>query len=64
VTTGFTANGCTGVSLTYRCDELGGTLYLIDHEGIIRHKWLGSPEEEVLDAAIDELVAKAKAVGD
>ena len=39
------------------------TLYLIDHEGIIRNKWLGSPGDEALDAAIDELVAKAKAAG-
>jgi len=36
------------------------TLFLIDHEGILRYKWLGSPGEEVLDQAIDELVAKAK----
>jgi hypothetical protein len=36
------------------------TLFLIDHEGVIRHKWLGSPEDEVLDEAIDELVEKAK----
>jgi hypothetical protein len=28
---------------------------------VIRHKWLGSPSTEVLDKAIDELVAEAKA---
>ena len=39
------------------------TLYLIDHEGVIRHKWIGSPGDEALDKAIDELVAKAKAAG-
>jgi hypothetical protein len=37
------------------------TLYLIDARGVIRHKWLGSPKTEVLDAAIDELIAEAKA---
>lgn len=37
------------------------TLYLIDAKGVIRHKWLGSPSTEVLDAAIDELIAEAKA---
>jgi len=37
------------------------TLYLIDAEGKIREKWLGSPGDEVLDAKIDELVAEAKA---
>lgn len=36
------------------------TLFLIDAKGVIRHKWLGSPETEVLDKAIDELVAEAK----
>ena len=36
------------------------TLYLIDHKGVIRHKWVGSPENEKLDAAIDRLVAEAE----
>ncbi len=36
------------------------TLYLIDHEGVIRHKWAGSPGEAVLDKAIEELLAKVK----
>jgi hypothetical protein len=34
------------------------TLYLIDHEGVIRRKWLGSPGPQVLDECIDELVGK------
>jgi hypothetical protein len=37
------------------------TLYLIDPEGKIRHKHLGSPGDEVLDQEIDALVAEAKA---
>ena len=36
------------------------TLYLIDHEGIIRHKFTGSPGGATLDKLIDDLVAKAK----
>src|SRR6185295_16275990 len=36
------------------------TLYLIDAEGKIAKKWLGSPGDEVLDAAIDALVAQTK----
>ncbi len=36
------------------------TLYLIDAEGVIREKWLGSPGDEVLDQRIDELIAEAK----
>jgi Thioredoxin-like len=33
------------------------TLYVVDHRGIIRHKWLGFPGEETFDSAIDKLVA-------
>jgi hypothetical protein len=36
------------------------TLYLIDHTGVIRHKWLDSPGEKVLDEAIDKLVDEAE----
>ena len=36
------------------------TLYLIDHKGVIRHKWLGSPAEDVLDKAVDKLVEAAE----
>jgi hypothetical protein len=35
------------------------TLYLIDHEGVIRKKWLGAPGRTELEKAIEELVAKA-----
>jgi hypothetical protein len=37
------------------------TLYIIDHKGVIRHKYLGSPGEAVLDRVIDALVKEAKA---
>jgi len=37
------------------------TLYLVDAEGVIREKWIGSPGDEVLDQRIDQLVAEAKA---
>jgi thiol-disulfide isomerase/thioredoxin len=36
------------------------TLYLIDHQGVIRQKWTGVPHEEELDDAIDELVRAAE----
>ena len=35
------------------------TLYLIDAKGVIRNKWIGSPKDEVLDKAVDDLVAEA-----
>ena len=36
------------------------TLYLIDAKGVIRHKHLGSPGDEVLDKEIEKLVAEAE----
>ena len=36
------------------------TLYLIDAEGTIRNKWLGSPGDHVLDQEIAKLVKEAK----
>jgi hypothetical protein len=36
------------------------TLYLIDHKGTIRRKWLGSPGDEVLDKEIESLVEEAE----
>jgi hypothetical protein len=35
------------------------TLYIIDAKGVIRHKYLGNPGDEVLDARIDALVKEA-----
>jgi hypothetical protein len=41
--------------------HVGGwpTLYVIDHKGVIRHKWAGSPGDAVLGQAIDKLVKQA-----
>jgi hypothetical protein len=36
------------------------TLYLIDHKGIIKKKWLGSPGNEMLDKEVEKLVAAAE----
>ena len=36
------------------------TLYLIDHKGIIRHKFLGNPGDATLDKLIEELVKEAE----
>ena len=36
------------------------TLFIIDHKGVIRHKYLGGPGDEKLDAAIEKLVAEAE----
>jgi hypothetical protein len=45
------------------------TFYVIDHKGIIRHKWIGSPsdyklgglpEEKVIDSALEKLIKEAE----
>ena len=36
------------------------TLYLVDHKGVIRNKWVGSPGDQVMDRAIDTLVKEAE----
>jgi peroxiredoxin len=36
------------------------TLYVIDHKGVIRHKWVGGPGEKAIDAALDELIKEAE----
>jgi hypothetical protein len=39
------------------------TLYVIDHRGVIRHKWAGAPGEKVIDAALDKLIKVAEESG-
>jgi len=36
------------------------TLYVLDHEGVIRHKWLGGPGEKVIDDLLDKLIKEAE----
>ena len=36
------------------------TLYVIDHRGVIRHKWAGAPGEKVIDAALEKLIPRAE----
>jgi hypothetical protein len=30
--------------------------YVLDPQGVIRHKWIGHPGEEVIDAAVEKLI--------
>ncbi|MFO1078791.1 MAG: thioredoxin-like domain-containing protein [Planctomycetota bacterium] len=39
------------------------TLVVIDHDGVIRNKWLGSPGDAVIDETLEGLVEKAAAAG-
>jgi hypothetical protein len=36
------------------------TMYVIDHKGVIRHKWVGPPGEKALDAALEKEVREAE----
>ena len=37
------------------------TVYLIDHKGVIRHKWLGGAREKVVDNAVEKLIHEVEA---
>ena len=48
------------------------TFYVIDHRGVIRHKWVGSsadyklgglPDEKAIDAALEKLIQEAERSG-
>lgn len=30
--------------------------YVIDHQGVIRHKWIGHPGEKLINDALNELI--------
>jgi hypothetical protein len=36
------------------------TLYVLDAKGVIRHKWVGSPGDKVIDEAVETLVKEAE----
>ena len=33
---------------------------VLDHKGVIRHKWIGHPGENTIDAALEKLIQEAK----
>jgi hypothetical protein len=36
------------------------TLYFLDHRGVIRYKWLGSPGAKAIDEALEKLIKEAE----
>jgi peroxiredoxin len=36
------------------------TYYVIDHKGLIRYKWLGSPGDMAVDAALEKVIQDAE----
>jgi hypothetical protein len=35
--------------------------YVLDHAGVIRHKWIGHPGEQAIDASVEERIADVPA---
>jgi hypothetical protein len=55
-------NGGTGGGIASSWGIRGWpSLFVIDDKGVIRHQWVGSPGEAVLDEAIETLVKEAEA---
>ena len=42
--------------------NLGGTptIYLIDHKGVIRHKWVGGARANLIDNAVEKLIQEVE----
>jgi thiol-disulfide isomerase/thioredoxin len=57
----YDANGTLGPIATRWGIEGWPTLFLIDHKGVIRQKYIGSPGEKVLAEEVDKLVREAEA---
>jgi hypothetical protein len=36
------------------------TFYVIDHKGVIRHKWTGPPGEKIMDEVLDKLIKETE----
>jgi hypothetical protein len=36
------------------------TLFVLDHKGVIRRRWLGSPGEKKIDEALEALIKEAE----
>ena len=36
------------------------TLYLIDHKGVIRHKWVGGASANLIDNAVEKLIQEVE----
>jgi hypothetical protein len=39
------------------------TYYVIDHKGVIRHKWIGYPGAKAIDTALENLIKEAQGKG-
>ncbi len=50
-----------GDTINARWNSPGTPLYyVIDHKGVIRYKWLGSPGEKAIDTSLEKLIKEAE----
>jgi hypothetical protein len=57
----FWAGGTNGPIPTQWKIKGWPTIYLIDHKGVVRQRYLGNPGDAVLDSEIEKLVREAEA---
>ena len=54
----------TGDTIDARWNHPGTPMYyVIDHKGVIRYKWFGSPGEKAIDTALEKLINEAEGNG-
>ena len=54
------AEGAMGPICTQWALEGTPTLFVVDHKGVIRQHWLGSPGEKAIDEALGKLIKEAE----
>jgi hypothetical protein len=60
----FRNDGSTSGPIATRWNIRGWpTLYVIDAKGVIRHKWMGNPGDDVLDQSLNILIEEARKTG-
>jgi hypothetical protein len=43
-----------------RCIDATSVIFVLDHRGVIRHRWVGSPGTKVLDEVLARLIQNAE----
>jgi hypothetical protein len=51
----------SGRAVSAKWNAATPTYYVIDHRGVIRNKWVGSPGEGTMDTALEKLIKEAEA---
>jgi peroxiredoxin len=54
------ARGATGRICGDWCIEGTRAMFVIDHKGVIRHKWLGGQAPKLIDEALEKLIEEAE----